>query len=315
MYPERARFVRFLSPVAAAAVLIGVAGCGSDDTEPTRSPGSASDGCAAQSTSGAAGVKLMPVPPAKITVIEAGTEPRQLAGATPDRSTPQSSTLVTTSTVASAGDTESRTVEMPLTSRFHCSDATDLELTLGTVTAPDPVLGEQLRAVSGSRAGLAIGPGNALISLRLLPNEKSGSDARMAVEQSLLQALQMSVPMPTEPIGVGARWRVERILNSAATVTQHLDVTLRSRTGNRLTLDVTAEETPVNSTFAIPGSDQTLNISRFSNSGHGELTVDLGRALPVSGTITMSGARELVGSDAARTLVQQTGLTVSWRDR
>ncbi|NED65450.1 hypothetical protein G3I15_31435, partial [Streptomyces sp. SID10244] len=77
---------------------------------------------------------------------------------------------------------------------------------LGRVTSPEPVLADQLRAVENSRAGLAIGPGGMPISLRLLPAEDAGPEARSAVEQSFVQALQLSVPVPTEPIGPGARW-------------------------------------------------------------------------------------------------------------
>ncbi|WP_197718163.1 hypothetical protein [Gordonia insulae] len=311
MYPTLRRSARL---TVATALLIGLAGCGSDDQSPDASSTSAPQaGCANETTSGRDGVNLLPVAPAKVTVVDAGTGDKRIAAAGPERGTPQSLTLVTTSSVASAGDEQAQTVEMPMDARFHCTDSTDLEMTLGTVTSPEMVLDDQLKAVAGSQAGLAIGPGSMPISLRLLPAEGAGPEARSAVEQSLVQALQLSVPVPTEPIGVGARWRVERTINSAATVTQQIDATLRSRDGNRLVVDVAVDETPVNSVFAIPGSGQTLHIARFSNTGTGQLTLDLTRGLPVAGTIRVGGARELVGSDPARPLVQRTGFSVTWR--
>ena len=45
------------------------------------------------------------------------------------------------------------------------------------------------------------------------------------------------------------------------------------------------------------------------------MTLDLDRGLPTDATITLSGARELVGSDESAPIVQQTGATVNWRAR
>ncbi|GAA3691404.1 hypothetical protein [Gordonia hankookensis] len=297
----------------AALLIVALAGCGSGDQAGDTSATAAQAGCSDDSTSGREGVNLLPIPPAKVTVLDAGGADRRTAAAAPDRTSPQSSTMVTTSSVLSPGDTTTQSVEMPLQARFHCTDSTDLEMTLGHVTSPEPVLADQLRAVENSRAGLAIGPGGMPISLRLLPAEDAGPEARSAVEQSFVQALQLSVPVPTEPIGPGARWQVERVISGAATVTQHIDATLKSWDGNRLVVAVTVDETPVNSVFAIPGSDQTLSIARFSNGGTGQVTIDLTRGLPVAGSIELSGARALVGSDPARPLIQQTGLSVRWR--
>ncbi|MFW0792907.1 hypothetical protein AAFP30_03755 [Gordonia sp. CPCC 205515] len=307
MYP------RPLSLTVAAVLFLGLTGCGSDATDTPAASSSAAPGCTTDTTTGREDAKLLPIPPATVTVLDAGQGARRTAGAAPNRDSAQSVTLVTTSSVASAGERDAQTVEMPLRAQFSCTDSTDLEMTLGAVTAPDPILAEQLQPVEGSRAGLAIGPGAMPISLRLLPAEQAGPEARSAVEQSLIQALQLSVPLPTEPIASGARWRVERTINAATTITQHIDATLTSWTDDRLVIDVTVDQTPTNSVFAIPGSADTLTIGRYTDTGTGQITVDLGRGLPVAGTITMSGARELVGADPNKPLLQQTGLSVQWR--
>ena len=308
VYPRRAGLI------ITATLLIGLTACGSDDpNSDTAGPATASAGCAQESTSGLDGVNLLPIPPAKVTVLDAGTGEKRLPAAAPDRSAAQTVTVTTTSTVRSPGADEAQTVEMPLRALFHCTDSTDLEMTLGEVTSPDATLTDQLAATSGSRAGLAIGPGSMPISLRLLPAEDAGPDARLAVEQTLVQALQMSVPLPTEAIGAGARWRIERTIDSAVTVTQQIDATLTAWDGDRMTIDVTVDQTPVNSVFTVPGAGGSLNIARFSNSGNGEMTLDLTRGLPISGSIELSGARELVGADPARPLIQQTGLSVGWQ--
>ncbi len=298
----------------AATLLLGLAGCGSDDPGPASSSSAAAQaGCTHDTTSGRDGVNLLPVAPAKVTLLDPGTGDRRLPAASPELATPQSVTLVTTSSVQSPGSTDAQTVTVPMQARFGCDDPTDLEMTLGAVTSPDDTLADQLVPVEGSPAGLAIGPGSMPISLRLLPADDAGPEARLAVEQSLLQALQVSVALPTEPVAVGARWRTERTIDAAATVTQQIDATLRSWDGDRVVIDISVDETPVNSVFAIPGSDATLTIARFTNAGTGQITMDLRRGLPVAGTLEMIGARELVGTDPAQPLIQRTGLSVSWR--
>lgn len=157
-------------------------------------------------------------------------------------------------------------------------------------------------------------PGLVPISLRISPPEDAGSAARLAVEQSLVQALQRSVPLPTEPVGDGARWTVQRTIESSVTLTQTMQVELVGLDGDRVELEVSVEEEPVDDVFRIPGSDETLRIARYSMSGSGKLTVDLARAMPVRGDLTLSGARELVGADPAMPVIQQTGFTLTWQE-
>ncbi|WP_279097369.1 hypothetical protein [Gordonia bronchialis] len=313
MSPSRrpsSRLITTLAPAIAAIVL--VAGCG-DSADDGAASSSADAGCATENTSGREGVNLIPIPPAKVTVTGHGTEPRRAPAAAPDLAAAQRATVVTTSTVASRGTTEAQTVDLSMTARFACTDPTDLEMDLGTTTSPDPALDGQLAAIDGSRAGMAIAPGLAPISLRLMPDDDAGPEARLAVEQALIGALTRSVPMPTEPVGVGATWRVQRVVSAAATVTQTIEARITAWTGNRVTITYTADETPVNSVFAIPGGNQTLTIARYSFTGSGTVIMDLTRGLPVGGEATYRGARELVGADASRPLLQQTGFTLSWR--
>ncbi|GAC70016.1 hypothetical protein GS4_30_00880 [Gordonia soli NBRC 108243] len=293
--------------------MLSACGSGDDDSSAASSGSDTSAGCATDTTAGKPGVNLLPIPPAQVVVSDKGSGPAQVLAAEPDRRTPQRVTLVTTSSVASAGARDAQTVELPLTAQMHCTDNTDLEMTLGRATSPDVVLDDQLRPVDGSAAGLAIGPGSSPISLRLIPAAEAGSEARSAIEQSLVQSLQKSVALPTEPIAPGARWQIRRTISSAATVVQTIDATLRSVADGRAQIDISVDEEPVDSVFSIPGTNKTLTISRYSMSGTGSVTVDLARVLPVAGELRMDGARELVGADANQPLIQQTGFSMTWR--
>ncbi|WP_431818354.1 hypothetical protein [Gordonia jacobaea] len=317
--PPRRRSVRrrvTLGSTAAALVCgLLVSACGTDsgsDAESGQSSG-AQSGCTTTSTSGQRDANLIPIPPAAVTVTSTGNQPQRVVGGAPDRSTPQHSTLSTTSSVTAADGTTEQTVDIPITATFHCTDNTDLEMTLGASTSPDPTLNDQLKAARDAKAGVALGPGAAPVSLRLIPTKDSGSEARSAIEQSLVQAFQNSIPLPTEPIGVGATWRTERTITAATTLTQTITATLKAWDGNRVTIDFTTEESPVNSVYAIPGSDTTLTISRYSYTGSGTLVSDVTRGLPLSGSGTYTGARELVGADPANPLLQKIGFSYTWK--
>lgn len=293
-----------------------LAGCGSDpaDDHPSADTSSgAGSGCTTTSTSGHADANLIPIPPAAVTVTSAGNQPHRVVGGAPDRTRPQTSNLSTTSSVASTDATTEQTVDIPTTAAFHCTDNTDLEMTLGAPTSPDPTLNEQLAAARDAKAGVALGPGAAPVSLRLIPTRDSGSAARSAIEQALVQTFQNAIPFPTEPIGVGATWQTERTITAATTLTQTITATLKAWEGNRVTVDFTTDESPVNSVYAIPGADTTLTIARYSYTGSGSLVMDVTRGLPISGTGTYTGARELIGADPAQPLLQKIGFSYTWK--
>ncbi|MGK9272430.1 hypothetical protein KXR83_15670 [Williamsia muralis] len=307
---------RLLStPVVISAVTvmaIGLAGCGSDDEPPPQPP----SGCATDSTAGSSSAALLAVPPAKVTVETNGAEPRSVPVAGFDRGTAQSAKLVTTSTFASATgqqDAESgaTTVDLPMTVRVNCTDATDIDLRIGDASSPDTALDQALEAQNGSRAGMSIGPGVAPISLRILPTEKADDSARQAVEEALVATLQRSVTLPTEPIGVGARWQAVRTVNAGATVRQTITATLTAREGERLTIDYSIDESPTDSAFRLPDGG-VLTIDAYSMTGAGSVVIDLARGVPISGQLKISGGRTLVGAEGAQPFSQLLGFDSAW---
>lgn len=303
-----------LVPVVLVAVLLVTAACGSDHK--SAAPVS---GCTTDSTSGVQGSALLPVPPAQVTVLNPGADPKSPIAYRPDRAAPQQVTLTATSALnSSAGpdgpQSNTTSVTMPLTARAHCVDATDVEMTIGAATSPDAGLNSALKATKDSQAGMAMGPGLAPISLRILPAKSANDAARQAIESSLVGSLQRSVTVPTDvPLGIGAQWRTERTVDSGTQVKQTITATLRARDGDRLTIDFSIDESPLNSVFAIPGSTQTLTIDTYTMAGTGSVVLDLGRGLPVTGNLTISGGRTLSGDDPTNPLIQQMSFTDSWQ--
>ena len=306
------RLSRPVGSLAAALVLtIGLAGCGSDDKN---TPPPAPTGCATDTTAGATDAALLPVPPAKVTLETAGDEPLAAALSAFDRASAQPAKLVTTSTFASpdgeGAASSATTVDLPMTARVNCTDATDIDLQIGAAGSPDTALNQALKAQDGSRAGMSIGTGMAPISLRILPNEDADDNARQAVEEALVSTFQRSVTLPTEPIGIGARWEAVRTVNAGASVRQTINATLTAREGDRLTIEFTIDETPNNAVFRLPEGG-TLNIESYSMTGGGTVVLDLTRGVPVSGQMNISGGRTLVGGDGTQ-FRQLLGFNSTW---
>ncbi len=306
-----------VAAAAAAVVAAGLTACSAD--EPV------DDGpCAATAASKDDGARSINLPSPEVTVLSPGDGAPQPLTVAPDTDSSQSVTLETSSTESSIApsapnaeqnqiqNTEQQLVT-PITARTVCDDPTSLEFSIGAPTSKDTDLAPLLTDLDTSTGGLSYGPGMAPTRLRLKPTDAAGSPARSALEQSLIGALDYAIPLPTTPVATGATWRAVRRVTGSATVTQTMTVTLVSRTADVLELDVAIDEEPVNSVFAIPGSDATLHIARFSMSGKGSFTVDLRRLLPTSGTLTMQGGRELLGDDPNRPILQKNGFTLAWK--
>ncbi len=301
-----------LLPLSLATALV-LTGCSAGD----RPPLDPARGCEAQSSARADDVRPIDVAPPQVSVTASGSGALRVPAVTPRTDTATSAALSTVSTetsvVAGAAQAPTTTVEdvaSSLTVRAVCDDPANAEFTFDAVTSPDAAL--DLGVFDGAIGGVTYRPGLVATSLRLRPPAQAPDPATRAVEQSLLSALTYSIPVPSTAIGVGAQWRIERTVSAAITVTQVIEATLKSWDDTTMTVDVTIDETPTVPVFRIPGSGQTLDLTRFSNTGSGTVVIDLRTYFPSSGAIRMSGARELVGADANRPILQQTSFQLSW---
>lgn len=121
------------------------------------------------------------------------------------------------------------------------------------------------------------------------------STLRSLLQQVSGQSSQLTVPLPTQAIGIGARWRGTTQLKAAGiSVHQTYEYTLRSREGSRLTLDVhyiqTAPRQKVGASGAPSGT--SIDVTSYHVEGRGSTVVDLSQVLPVNGHIAASGRQE-----------------------
>lgn len=305
------RSARILTAATCAGALL-LTGCSTPSDDPDR-------GCT--TSTDADGARPIDLAPVTVTVLEPGAGQAAVPTITPRTDVPQRVTVSSLSKETSVladeqGQAPSSTTEsltLPLTVRAGCTDPTVGEFTFGAPVTPDAALQPDLAVFDGALGGVTYGDGLAPAVLRIAPPTDAAAPAGRAVEQALVNVFTHAPVLPDTPVAPGARWQVVRTISAATTVTQTMTVTLTAWDGDRLALDVAFDEDPVEPVFRIPGSPDTLNLIRFANAGSGTVTVDRTRLIPVSGRITLSGARELSGDSAdGASLLQQTTAEISW---
>jgi hypothetical protein len=153
----------------------------------------------------------------------------------------------------------------------------------------DPTLATTLRASLGqlpSVSGWArIDSKGAMLEGNM--NLPAGVDPQLnqvfdSAEQSLQQ---MSAPLPSEPVGVGAVWQVVQSIESAGfSVSQTANYTLTSRNGDEITLDIELTQSGSDQAVELAGLPPGIeaNLDALESAGTGSMRIDLNRFVPES---------------------------------
>lgn len=265
----------------------------------------------------------VPVTASTTEVVDAGAEPREVVQFRPAQGTRQEARLTTTATVQQqideqpAQDFSSPQLTMPLTALVtqgasKDTPATTIDMTLGELGTPDDATNELLTPAIGSHAGFTMNLSGAITALRLRPDPDAQNKARSMIEQAFYQAVYRTVAFPDEPVGVGAVWRIRQQVMSAVALDQVTTATLKEREGDRLTIEVQVEQTPISPVFELPNGVGTLNVDSYVLTGSGSVVVDPSLPLPVSGTIAVEGSQSFSDPSDAMRLSQITSERVEW---
>ena len=259
----------------------------------------------------------VPIPAAITTMVSPGDEPRSPLRPVFSTGTAQQVTLQTSHHIEQQindqpmRDFSTPSVTIPMTAN---TSASGVDLTLGSVTSPDPTLAKALTDVDGSHAGFDMSNLGAITALRLEPAPDTSNTARSAVEQAFYQAVYRSIAFPDEPVGEGATWTVRQEVSGGVALDQVTTATLTKREGDRLTIELHVTQTPKSPTWDLPNSAGTLDIQDYVMAGNGTITVDLGLPLPVAGTITVGGHQGYRDPRSASVLQQSIETQVSWTE-
>jgi hypothetical protein len=140
---------------------------------------------------------------------------------------------------------------------------------------------EQLEEIIGLEATFTMTPrGEVLESVVDVP---SGLDPTVAtlVDQLSQQASQLSVPLPEEPVAVGARWKADATVTvSGITLDQTAEYELLSRKGTTFEVAITIEQSAENQTFTDPATGRDIELISSDGEGDGHTTFDLTKVAP-----------------------------------
>ncbi|MFB7724248.1 MULTISPECIES: hypothetical protein [unclassified Nocardia] len=257
----------------------------------------------------------MPIAAVTTTVLDPGAEPRSALRPTLPPGTTQQVTLRTDHHIEQQIDTQAvrdfspPAVTIPLTAE---AGTDGVELTLGTVTSPDPALAKALLPADGSRAGLDMSELGAITALRLAPKAATSDAARAALEQAFYQAVYQSIAFPDDAVGEGAVWTVRQQVSGSVPLEQVTTATLTHREGSLLTIHLDVTQTPKSTVWHLPNEAGQLEIIDYLMRGTGVITVDLGMPLPVSGSVEVGGNQAYRDPHSSVTLRQTLRTQVQW---
>jgi hypothetical protein len=253
----------------------------------------------------AAPIKAAPVTMQQMKLLEPGSEPRQslrLHFAAGDK---QSIALSLKMNMAmQSPDMPIPPMKMPaiimpmdLTIQNVAPDGTaTYQLVAGDVTVasePDsmPQIVDMMKASLSAVKGLTtIGTitsraENRIVEVRML--EKADAQLTQTLQQLKDSLANVSTPLPDEPVGPGAKWQVHLpIKTQGMTVDQTMTYELVSVEGEHVTIRVALGQSAAAQKIenaAMPGI--SVDLTRMSGSGTGQIVLDLGRVMPVQANI------------------------------
>ncbi len=144
----------------------------------------------------------------------------------------------------------------------------------------------------------------------LITSQVDGTGGLDATTQEMMQsAAQLSVPLPDEAVGVGARWEITQPLLLAGVPTvQTSRYTLAAIDGSVVTLETESSQTVESgSTFEQGGVE--IEVVSWTNNGTGTILIDLDLPVPTSTAIS-SAVQELLIPGSADPLKQTIDVAI-----
>jgi hypothetical protein len=313
----RCRGARLLARVALAASLLA-SGCGDDEAAPA-SPGAAARPAATANTaaavarpvraaagSAAPAVEPPRPEPAKVVLLEAGRKPRRVLRYKLPRSYRDKLGMTIRVGMEMGSGAEAVKIDLPVIRlamdvaaageraadsvfRFELTDADALPGDKMFASTHDQLVAQMKKAV-GAAGTLVVDPRGVSreVDLDLPPEMDPQMSESMRWSRQAME--QMSAPLPAEPIGIGARWQVDQLvqLNGLA-VMQRTEFQLTALKRTRLSLETTISQRADPQVVALPGvpADFKAELLSHTGKGAGRIDLDLGRLVPGKSTVRL----------------------------
>ncbi|MCH8164551.1 MAG: hypothetical protein IH889_02975 [Planctomycetes bacterium] len=244
-----------------------------------------------------------------VTLLDPGTAPRQALRLTPQIGSEQTMDMtMRMSMTQSIGDMAMPEMKLPgmrftmlskvvqvkengdVQFEFTCTNA-DIVDEPGVAASMADAMRTSLKGAVGLR-------GTGLMSSRGFTKEADfempGGIDPMAVQhlESLKQAVkQLGAPLPKEPVGVGAEWRVDQTITmNGMMIKQTSTFKLTKIEGDRLQLDVKVKQTADAQTISPPGAvaGTTVNLNSLTSEGSGKMVLMLTQLMPINSQMNVT---------------------------
>ncbi|MDO4761420.1 MAG: hypothetical protein Q4A31_05835 [Corynebacterium sp.] len=182
------------------------------------------------------------------------------------------------------------------------------------VTPTKESLNEDLATARGFGFGWFASDTGEISSVNFTAPTQATDNARALVEQHLLTLTGLPVVFPEAAVGVGASWTVEsRVQAAAQTYLQTVTYTLKSFDADSTSVVLGVDVAQRPSLGALDADGKQLKVVHTESATEGELKVDLGSPLPVSGKIATSTQVVYGEENSEVDVVQESTLTVEFR--
>ena len=145
---------------------------------------------------------------------------------------------------------------------------------------------EAAAAVKGLTGNFSVDGRGIVGAVKITPPPNATARVHDMLED-IRRALRLAgLPLPTEPVGKGAKWAVTRVIKQGGiTIQQRSVFELRQTGGSRLRVKVAYEQSAPDQSFTPPGNAPgvVFKLSDFTFTGDGEGTWRTDRFLPRSG--------------------------------
>ncbi|WP_222851438.1 hypothetical protein [Phytoactinopolyspora mesophila] len=274
--------------MATAALLLILTACGSDDAL-------------------AIDIEDCEGPP-QVTVNDSGAEPRELMELSPTAGHSAGLDVAITTGVSARRDGEDVPLEAPPTMRFGIElvieNVTDDEIEMSFVyddaeLGGDLPMDDMLESITGTSGFITTTRSGAFVDGGFMTEEMDPLLVSM-VEQLDQQMVDMTVPFPEEPVGVGAEWQVvSSVDGGGVTFCNKASYVLTDFDGDAYQLDTEITQQAIPTT---QGSDTGIDVVGGSGSFTGQSAGTLSLPIAVSGTSNGTTSVEMkLGYDETET--------------
>lgn len=254
-----------------------------------------------------------------VELLNAGTEPKQQLRFTPPANTKQTvqMTMKMDMAMSVAGQTAQSVatppVQMTMQSQVKKVDAngdiyadfsyTDADIVAAVNTPPEVAnaMREQIKKMVGLNGSMVVDSQGNTKQVNLNIPEGLDPNTKRMVDQMANSFKQISSPVPAEPVGVGAKWRVPNsIAANGMTLKQIATYELVEIKDNVATLQVNMEQQAGSQDIKPPGLPEgaSIKLKSLTSQGNGKVTMAFNQIMPVSSNISVRSNTEMAVKEA-----------------